>query len=324
MNATSSTDRDTAVEVDRLTKTFGSGDDSVVAVNDVSFAIQPGTVVGVLGPNGAGKTTTIKSILGLIRPDSGTIRIDGINIAKRPREAFGRVDAVLEGARNDYWRLTTRENLRYFATIGGENPDIISDRHENPLNKFNLAEKADVPVRDLSRGMKQKVALASVLASNISVAFLDEPTLGLDIESSLTLRKELSRIVGDRGLTVILSSHDMDVIEDVCDRVIIMNNGKITVDDRVEDLLGKVDTQGYRISVREANQKAPEWIKNRYQISNIEQFHKRARFELTITNETFYQLMSDLENGDLTLDTVETIQPDLEGIFLEATEGAIS
>lgn len=270
MNATSSADRGTAVEVNRLTKTFGSGDDSVVAVNDVSFAIQPGTVVGVLGPNGAGKTTTIKSILGLIRPDSGTIRIDGINIAKRPREAFGRVDAVLEGARNDYWRLTTRENLRYFATIGGENPDIISNRHENLLNKFNLAEKSDVPVRDLSRGMKQKVALASVLASNISVVFLDEPTLGLDIESSLTLRKELSRIVGDRGFTVILSSHDMDVIEDVCDRVIIMNNGKITVDDRVEDLLGKVDTQGYRISVREANQKALEWIKKRYQISNIE------------------------------------------------------
>ncbi|MFC6906949.1 ABC transporter ATP-binding protein [Halalkalicoccus tibetensis] len=324
MEATSTADRDTtidpAIEVDGLTKTFGSSDDSVVAVEDVSFTIHPGSVVGVLGPNGAGKTTTIKSILGLIRPDKGTVYIDGVNIAERPQEAFSRVDAMLEGARNDYWRLTIRENLRYFATIGGDNPDVVADRHDRLLNKLDLAEKADEPVRDLSRGMKQKVSLASVLASDVSVAFLDEPTLGLDIESSLTLRQELGRIVEDRGLTVVLSSHDMDVIEDVCDRVIIMNDGQIIVDNEVEELLEKVETQRYRITVREASQKAMSTLDGRYQITNCERFDKRTRFELTATNEIFYQLTRDLEQADLTLDTIETIQPDLEEIFLEITE----
>lgn len=318
--AGSDTTIDPVIEVDGLTKTFGSSDDSVVAVEDVSFTIYPGSVVGVLGPNGAGKTTTIKSILGLIRPDKGTVYVDGINIEERPYEAFSRVDAMLEGARNDYWRLTIRENLRYFATIGGDDPNVVADRHDRLLNKLDLAEKADEPVRNLSRGMKQKVSLASVLASDVSVAFLDEPTLGLDVESSLTLRQELGRIVEDRDLTVILSSHDMDVIEDVCDRVIIMNDGQIIIDNKVEELLEKVETQRYRITVREASQEAISTLDECYQITDREKFDKRTRFELTATNEVFYQLTRDLEQADLTLDTIETIRPDLEEIFLEITE----
>ncbi|WP_425482128.1 ATP-binding cassette domain-containing protein [Halogeometricum borinquense] len=315
------TDREStvAVAVEGLTKTFGSGAESVTAVDDVSFTIESGSVVGLLGPNGAGKTTTIKSILGLVRPDSGTVRIDGIDTAENPRQAFNRIDAMLEGARNDYWRLTVRENLRYFAAIGGDDPAAVSDRHDQLLDTLELSEKADEPVRDLSRGMKQKVSLASVLASDVSVAFLDEPTLGLDVESSLTLRRELRRIVDERDLTVVLSSHDMDVIEDVCDRVIIMSDGEIIINSEVAELLEQFETQQFRISLNDVDSDTLSLLRERYDVSDIDQFDHRTRFEVTADNETFYRLIDAIAEADVTLDSVETIQPDLEDVFLEIT-----
>lgn len=167
--------------VEGLSVQFGSGEDAVVAVDDVSFAVERGSVVGLLGPNGAGKTTAIKSIPGLVIPDAGIVRIDGIDVGADPRAAYRRVDAMLEGARNDYWRLTVRENLRYFGSIGGEDPDAVADRHESLLAQFDLAEKADEPVGNLSRGMKQKASPARTLASDASLVFLDEPTLGLAV-----------------------------------------------------------------------------------------------------------------------------------------------
>jgi len=156
-----------AVYVEGLSKTFTRGGNAVTAVDDVSFAVHPGEVVGLLGPNGAGKTTTIKSVLGLVLPDSGEVRIRGIDVAEEPRRAYRHVDAMLEGARNDYWRLTVKENLRYFAAIRGQDPDALADRHEDLLDHLDIADEADTAVRDLSRGMKQKVSLAIASAMGL-------------------------------------------------------------------------------------------------------------------------------------------------------------
>jgi len=305
--------------VEGLSKTFGSGEDAVRAVDDVSFAVEPGTVVGLLGPNGAGKTTTIKSILGLVVPDAGEVRIQGIDVEADRRRAYEEVDAMLEGARNDYWRLTVRENLRYFASIRGENPDAVADRHEDLLEQFDLAEKADESVRDLSRGMKQKVSLASVLAGNVSLAFLDEPTLGLDVESSRKLRRELVRLVDQRNLTVVVSSHDMDVIEDVCDRVIIMGDGRIVADDTVENLLSGFETRGYRFTVRGMDERTLARIRDEFDVTDADRYDGRTRLEVAADTEGFYRLTDLMERRGLELDTVDTVQPDLEEAFLEIT-----
>jgi len=310
-----------ALYVDGLSKTFGSGEGAVQAVDDVSFAVEPGTVVGLLGPNGAGKTTTVKSILGLIVPDEGEVYLDGIDVSERPRRAYGRVDAMLEGARNDYWRLTVRENLRYFSAVGGEDPDAIGDRHDELLETLDLADRADDPVRDLSRGMKQKVSLASVLAGEVSVAFLDEPTLGLDVESSLTLRRELGRLVEERGLTVVLSSHDMDVIEDVCDRVIILNDGRVVADDTVADLLGSFETRGYRITARELDSTAETALREEFDVREFDRFDGRIHMEVAADTEAFDRLTDALESHGVALDRVETVEPDLEEAFIEITGG---
>jgi len=310
---------DAALYVEGLSKTFGSGEEAVRAVDDVSFAVEPGTVVGLLGPNGAGKTTTIKSILGLVVPDAGAVRIQGIDGRDRPRRAYEEVDAMLEGARNDYWRLTVRENLRYFASIRGENPDAVAERHEALLEQFDLAEKADESVRDLSRGMKQKVSLASVLAGNVSLAFLDEPTLGLDVESSRKLRQELVRLVDQRNLTVVVSSHDMDVIEDVCDRVIIMGDGRIVADDTVENLLSAFETRGYRFTVREIDESTLTALGERFDVTEVDRFDGRTSFEVATDTEGFYRLTDLLAADGVELDAVDTVQPDLEEAFLEIT-----
>jgi ABC-2 type transport system ATP-binding protein len=309
-----------ALYVDGLEKQFGSGDGAVQAVDGVSFAVEPGEVVGLLGPNGAGKTTTIKSILGLVLPDAGEVRIDGVDVYEHPRRAYGRVDAMLEGARNDYWRLTVRENLRYFASIRGQDPDALADRHDDLLDALDIADKADTAVRDLSRGMKQKVSLASVLAGEVSVAFLDEPTLGLDVESSLTLRRELVRLVDERDMTVILSSHDMDVIEDVCDRVVIMSDGRVVVDDTVEDLLAGFEKQGYRITVRGADETTLSDLRGRFDIVDVERVDGRTTFEVAADTDQFYRLTDAMAAADLELAGVETVQPDLAEVFVEVTD----
>ncbi|WP_137288151.1 ABC transporter ATP-binding protein [Natronorubrum halophilum] len=308
-----------ALAVDGLSKTFGDGEDAVTAVEDVSFTVESGEVIGILGPNGAGKTTTIKSILGLILPDSGSVRIQGIDVYGRPREAYQHVDAMLEGARNDYWRLTVRENLRYFAAIRGQNPDALADRHDELLERFDLADRADTPVRELSRGMKQKVSLASVLSGSVSVAFLDEPTLGLDVESSLKLRRELVTLAEERGLTLLVSSHDMDVIEAVCDRVIIMNEGRIVANDTVESLLAGFETQGYRLTVRGADDAVLADLRDRFDVTALERLDDRTRFEVAADSATFYRLTDAMERHGLELAAVDTVQPDLEEAFVEMT-----
>ncbi|MDG5760240.1 ABC transporter ATP-binding protein [Natronococcus sp. A-GB1] len=311
--------RPPAVSVDGLCKRFGEGAGAITAVDDVTLEIETGSIVGLLGPNGAGKTTLIKSILGMVFPDEGTVRICGIDVYDRPREAYAFVDAMLEGARNDYWRLTVRENLRYFTTISGVDPDSVRGRHERLLAQLGLAEKADVPVRDLSRGMKQKVSLATVLAGGAEVIFLDEPTLGLDVESSRTLQRELRRLVEEEGLTVVLSSHDMDVVETVCDRVLVVSNGRIIADDTVDALLRGTDRHRIRISSPDLVGSIVSELRNRFAVIEVEAFDTGGRIDVTTDSDGLYELMARLRAAGVTLERVRTVEPDLEDVFVELT-----
>ncbi len=312
--------RPPAVSVRGLTKQFGT----ITAVDDVNLEIEAGSIVGLLGPNGAGKTTLIKSILGMVLPDTGTVAIDGIDVQRQPRAAYAHVDAMLEGARNDYWRLTVRENLRYFATISGVDPDSVADRHDHLLEALELTAKAETPVRELSRGMKQKVSLASVLAGGADVVFLDEPTLGLDVESSRTLQRELRRLVAERDLTVILSSHDMGVIETVCDRVLIIADGRIVADDTVDALLrGATTTSALRITSTDLTASVREGLEAQFSVTDIESVTRGGRLEVTVTvavnGDELYALMDHLRAANVSIEQLTTVEPDLEDVFLNAT-----
>jgi ABC-2 type transport system ATP-binding protein len=308
-----------ALAIEGLSKQFGSGEDSVLAVDDVSLTVERGSVVGLLGPNGAGKTTLIKCALGIIVPDAGSVRVFGADVTDSRRAAYADVDAMLEGARNDYWRLTVRENLRYFATIHGIDPDSVAGRHDRLLDRFDLAERADTPVRDLSRGMKQKVSLASVLAGGADLVFLDEPTLGLDIESSRTLRRELRRLAREEGLTIVVSSHDMDVIEDICDRVVMIADGELVADDTVAALLSGADSNSVRVTSRDIDDAVVTRLRERFEVGRVETRDGRTSVEVAAAGERLYSLMDTLREAGVTVEDIRTVQPELEEVFVDLT-----
>ena len=312
------------LSIRNLSKTYGSGEAAVRAVEDVSFAVESGTVVGLLGPNGAGKTTTIKSILGLVVPSTGSVAVGGIDVHENARSAYRRMGAMLEGARNVYWKLTVRENLSFFAAVGGESPSALTDRHEELLEQLDLAEKADAPVNDLSRGQKQKVALACALARDVDVAFLDEPTLGLDVESSRRLRGEISRLAEQESMTIVLSSHDMQVVEDVCDRVVIMNGGRIVADDSVDSLVDVFGSHAYRVVVDgQLEDGVRREVRERFDVQAFDEVtgtSPRYRFEVLFADETGLSALIDvLREANLGIVEATPIDPDLETVFLELT-----
>ncbi|WP_418284351.1 ATP-binding cassette domain-containing protein [Halorubrum sp. DTA46] len=332
---------DPALAIDGLTKRFGRGAGSVLAVDDVSLTVERGSVVGLLGPNGAGKTTLIKCALGIVLPDSGSVRVFGTDVGDGRRAAYADVDAMLEGARNDYWRLTVRENLRYFATIHGVDPDSVAGRHDRLLDRLGLTEKADTPVRELSRGMKQKVSLASVLAGGAELVFLDEPTLGLDVESSRTLRRELRRLAREEGLTIVVSSHDMAVIEDVCDRVVMMANGRIVADDSVDALLSRAARDAVRIGSRDIDDAVVASLRDRFEVretavsdgglsetaqgSSAETAQQApgndspASVEVVASGDALYDLFDALREAGVAIESIETVRPTLEEVFVDVT-----
>ena len=308
-----------ALAIDGVSKRFGDGDESVLAVDDVSLTVERGSVVGLLGPNGAGKTTLIKCALGIVLPDAGSVRVFGTDVGDGRRAAYADVDAMLEGARNDYWRLTVRENLRYFATISGVDPDSVASRHDRLLDRLDLADKADTPVRDLSRGMKQKVSLASVLAGGAELVFLDEPTLGLDVESARTLRTELRRLAVEEGLTIVVSSHDMTTIEAVCDRVVMMADGRIVADDTVEALLGGADRDVVRVASPDLDDAVVAGLRDRFEVVGFDGDARPPAVEVVAGGGRLYDLTDALREAGVTPAAVRTLQPDLEDVFLDRT-----
>ncbi|MEZ3115484.1 ABC transporter ATP-binding protein [Halobaculum sp. MBLA0147] len=311
---------DIAIRVDRLHKTFG-GEDGTTAVDGVSFEVPSGSVVGILGPNGAGKTTTIKSILGLVQPDAGEIEVSNIDVREQPRAAYARMGAILEGARNIYWRLTVRENLEFFAGLGGDHPERLRERHDRLLERFELADWADTPVRELSRGMKQKVSLATTLARDVDVVFMDEPTLGLDVEASVELRSELRRLSADEEVTVVLTSHDMDVIEQVCDSVILLTDGSVLTHEEVDRLIDTFRTKEYRVTLA-----APVSDDVRRRVERVTDADwERSGDRVSVAfraprGETVYDVVELLSDAGIELRDIESMEPNLEDVFLHLTE----
>jgi ABC-2 type transport system ATP-binding protein len=169
--------------------------------------------------------------------------------------------------------------------------------------------------------MKQKVSLASVLATDADVVFLDEPTLGLDLASSLTLRRELRRIVADRGLTVVLSSHDMGVVEDVCDRVVVLNEGRVVADGTVAALRRETGARRVRVTSPDLGDEAVAAVRERFEVTGVRARGGATRVEVAADSDGLYDLLALLRTRGVTLDGVETVDPDLGDVLLELTGG---
>ena len=215
-----------SIETHNLTKCFG---DDVTAVDDLDLTVEPGEVFGFLGPNGAGKSTTINMLLDFVRPTSGEITVLGHDPRREPRAVRQRIGILPEGY-SLYDRLTARKHIEFAVDLeeSPDDPDAILDR-------VGLDEAADRTVGGFSKGMRQRLALGMALVGQPELLILDEPSSGLDPMGAQEMRRIVSE-EADRGATVFFSSHIMDQVEAVCDRVAIMNGGELVAVDTVDDL----------------------------------------------------------------------------------------
>lgn len=221
------------IQVENITKKYGN----FTAVDSISFEIDEGEIVGFLGPNGAGKSTTMNMITGFIEPSKGRIIVDGYDISKKPKKAKKQIGYMPEGVPL-YSDLTVKEFVAYMADLKGCDKKIKNEEIEKVLNETGLLNVQNKLTRNLSRGYKQRVSMAGALVGNPKVIILDEPTVGLDPKQVTEIRALIKEL--GKKHTVILSSHILSEVSQICNRVIIINKGKIIAIDTPENLENKV------------------------------------------------------------------------------------
>ncbi len=232
------------IKTESLSRSFGP----ILAVDSLTFQVREGEVFGLLGPNGAGKTTTVRLLNGIIRPSGGQARVLGLDPAQdgcRLRQQTG----VLTEAPSLYERLTARENLTIFGALYGIPEPDLSRRVARMLEEFGLADRADDRVGEFSKGMKQRLALARALLHEPPLLFLDEPTAGLDPEAARQVTELIARLSHQEGRTVFLCTHNLNEAQHLCDRVAVMDRGRLLALGTQEEL-SRTLWSGLRAEIR--------------------------------------------------------------------------
>jgi ABC-2 type transport system ATP-binding protein len=221
----------TIIETTNLTKVYGHQ----VAVDHLSFTVHEGEIFGFLGPNGAGKTTTLLMLLGLTEPTEGTARVLGKDPARDPI-VVKRLIGYLAENMGFYGDLNARESLRFIADLNGLSQSVAKERIDHAVETVGLQNEAEKPLNAYSRGMRQRLGIAELLIKEPKVAFLDEPTLGLDPDATNRMMELIERLSHENSMTVVLSSHLLHLAQRVCDRVGIMIKGKMVAEGPMDKL----------------------------------------------------------------------------------------
>ncbi|WP_336211562.1 ABC transporter ATP-binding protein [Nonomuraea sp. LPB2021202275-12-8] len=294
------------IEIDALTKTYGSS--QVRAVDEVSLRVPAGSVFGFLGPNGAGKTTTIKMMAGLLTPTSGRVRLGGFDVARQRSAAMAQFGAVLEGSRNVYWSLSAWQNLMYFGRLKGMRKAQVADRAKDLLTGLGLWERRNDKVGGFSRGMQQKVAIAVALIAGPPIVLLDEPTLGLDVEATRTVKRWIAEQARELGTTILLTTHQLDVVQELCDRVAVMRQGRLVADLPTRELLATFrERDRYEIRVEGAAPPGFEAVT----AEGVSTISVRVGDPIEV-----YDVVERLRAQGVVLESLTQVQPDLEDVFL--------
>jgi sodium transport system ATP-binding protein len=225
------------IRVENLHKRFGN----VNAVDGVSFVAEDGKVTGLLGPNGAGKTTTLRMLYALMRPDTGTIDVDGIDAVSQPQQAQARL-GVLPDVSGLYPRLTPREHIEYYGALQGMSGDALRTRMTHLLTLLDMNAIADRRTQGFSHGERTKVALARAVVHDPRNILLDEPTNGLDVMSTRAVR-DIIRAFRNEGRCVLFSSHIMQEVSALCDRIIVIARGRVVASGTPDDLRAQTGHQ---------------------------------------------------------------------------------
>lgn len=236
------------IAINNLTKCYKTKKKKTLALNHVTLEFQDGEIACILGHNGAGKTTLVKSICGLLKPDEGEIYLNDKPISKNLDYAHKNCGTVLEGSRNIYYYLTAYENLQYFGMLNGLEKAMILELTDMYLELFDLKEFRNVTVNSFSRGMQQKLAIVIALMKKPDILLLDEPTLGLDIVSADSVIKILKQLADSRNISIIVTTHDINLIEQLNCRLVFMNKGTVIQDMKLIDFKKQKDKPKYKIT----------------------------------------------------------------------------
>lgn len=294
-------DPEPVIEGSELTKRYGDPQSGLLAVDHISFQVQPGEVFGSLGPNGAGKTTTIRLLAGLSNPTAGRARVLGLDRSHQMPQIKKRIGVVPE-ASNLYDELSALDNLVFSMQLYGVPRRERVPRAEELLDRFRLAEKRDTSFAKLSRGMKRALTIAAALAHRPALLFLDEPTTGLDVLSARSLRQMIAGL-RDEGVTVFLTTHYLEEAERLCDRIALLVRGRIVALDTLAGL--KAQVQGAAaVEVTLQKGTASQEVR-RFVGEDAESMVRGA--------------LAQAEREGRRLLAIHTVQPTLEDVFVQLT-----
>jgi ABC-2 type transport system ATP-binding protein len=305
-----------AIAVGNVTRRFGT----LTAVDDLSFNVGKGEIFGLLGPNGAGKTTTINLMLGLLRSQRGKIQVLGFDVASQTRQVYYKVGYVPQET-NLYQDLNAEENLWHHAALYCQDLNIVAARMEELLNFTSLWQRRKDPVRTYSGGMKRRLALARALLHDPEIIFFDEPTLGVDVQGRFALWDHIQK-QREGGKTFVISTNNMVEADTLCDRLVIIDQGKAIALDTPENL--KAGMQYDVVSIRTSPPiDTPERLLAGYGIRNRSRPQPdELRFEMKHAEARAASLIKEISKKHQ-LDAILIARPTLDDVFLFHTGRAL-
>ena len=302
-----------AIRVMNLTKYYGK----LLAVDHINFKVYKGEVFGFLGPNGAGKTTTIRMLTGILTPNSGDVSIDGLDITRDPIKAKTKLGIIPEMG-NIYVDLTARQNILLAGKYYGVSRKELQKKADSLLEEFGLFERRNGLVKTFSKGMKQRVNVASALVHNPEILFLDEPTSGLDVQSQRLIRN-IVKEMNQRGTTVFLTTHNIEEANMLCERVGIIDKGRIAAIDTPEKLKRTFEeTQSIEISFNKAID--GNLIKKPGVVSRIEKLGDKWKLYTDNPDKLVKYLARFAEDQKLMIVSLQICGVSLEDVFIKLTE----
>lgn len=310
-------ENDAVIEVSNLTKKFGE----FTAVDHISFDVKKSEIFGLLGPNGAGKTTTIRMLSTLTRPTEGTATIGGYDIVKndsKVRELIGLVSEKMIM----YDRLTAKENLMFFGKLYNIPKEILEERIDELLGLVQLSQWKNSKVGTFSTGMRQRMNVVRALLNMPKVLFLDEPTLGLDPQSTVEVREFVKKINRENETTIILTTHMMNEADILCDRIGIIDHGKISALDTSTNLKNSISGANTTILVLEISNLNPDLISTIRTLSCVETVSQENTSHIKVHahgDDAFDSVIDAIRVKKGKIVTIQNIQPTLEDVFLHIT-----
>jgi len=303
------------IEIQNLTKTFNGK--TVLKV--ISFKVKEGEIFGYLGPNGAGKTTTMRIILGLLKPTSGNVLVQGQNLGEN-EELRNKVGVLLE---NDgvYDKLSAYENLNYYAQLYGLSDSIERKRRIGALLEFvGLSDRRNDKVGEFSKGMRRKLALARAIAHEPEVLFLDEPSSGLDPEAQIMVRELILQLSAEMGVTIFLNSHDLDEVQRICSKIAILQSGEIKAHDTVKNLRDKMGKPRVEITLSDSKdaEKALNILNSLDFVSDCER--DDSRITAVIRDEKSSTILSVLMKNGIVVEEIKRVTKSLEDVYLDIVQ----